>query len=81
MHVQLGLYSIFPSKLNCFALQFQLKSAVAKIAQSIGRGKQFSPIVFYGSHGVPPKKPTRMLWRLLREIRVDLSQQKKLNIR
>ncbi|TKY45271.1 DNA-directed primase/polymerase protein [Spatholobus suberectus] len=60
----------------------KLKSAVAKNAQSIGRGKQISPIVFYGSpHGVPPKKPIRMLWRLLREICPDLSQQKKLYIR
>ncbi|KAK7380402.1 hypothetical protein VNO78_32912 [Psophocarpus tetragonolobus] len=60
----------------------KLKSAVAKKAQSIGPGKQFSPIVFYGSpYGVPPKRPSRMLWRLLREICPDLSQQKKLNIR
>ncbi|XP_020220222.2 DNA-directed primase/polymerase protein isoform X2 [Cajanus cajan] len=60
----------------------KLKSAVARKSQSIGRGKQFSPIVFYGSpHGVPPKRPTRILWRLLREICPDLSQQKKLNIR
>ncbi|WVZ14391.1 hypothetical protein V8G54_011957 [Vigna mungo] len=60
----------------------KLKSAVAKKAQSIGPGKQFSPIVFYGSpHGVPPKRPTRMLWRLLREICPDLSQKKTLNIR
>ncbi|XP_051142454.1 uncharacterized protein LOC127259282 isoform X2 [Andrographis paniculata] len=41
-------------------------------------GKQFSPIVFYGSpNGVPPKKPVRLL-RLLREIRVDLAEQNKL---
>lgn len=41
-------------------------------------GKQFSPVVFYGSpHGVPPKRPARLL-RLLREIRVDLAEQQKL---
>ncbi|KAL3524326.1 hypothetical protein ACH5RR_017160 [Cinchona calisaya] len=40
--------------------------------------KQFSPIVFYGSpHGVPPKRPARLL-RLLHEIRVDLSEHSKL---
>ncbi|GFP81021.1 DNA-directed primase/polymerase protein [Phtheirospermum japonicum] len=39
--------------------------------------KQFSPVVFYGSpHGVPPKRPTRLL-RLLHEIRVDLAEQNK----
>lgn len=39
--------------------------------------KQFSPVVFYGSpHGVPPKKPARLL-RLLREIRIDLAEQNK----
>ncbi|XP_022141220.1 DNA-directed primase/polymerase protein [Momordica charantia] len=37
--------------------------------------KKFSPIVFYGSpRGVPPKRPYS-LWKLLREIRVDLSEQ------
>ncbi|KAL8544106.1 hypothetical protein ACS0TY_004592 [Phlomoides rotata] len=42
-------------------------------------GKQFSPVVFYGSpHGVPPKRPARLL-RLLREIRVDLDEQHKLS--
>ncbi|PIN16283.1 hypothetical protein CDL12_11069 [Handroanthus impetiginosus] len=41
-------------------------------------GKQFSPVVFYGSpNGVPPKRPARLL-RLLREIRVDLAEQDKL---
>lgn len=40
--------------------------------------KQFSPVVFYGSpHGVPPKRPARLL-RLLREIRIDLAEQNKL---
>ncbi|KAL2527356.1 DNA primase [Abeliophyllum distichum] len=38
----------------------------------------FSPVVFYGTpHGVPPKRPARLL-RLLHEIRVDLSEQTKL---
>ncbi|MED6122374.1 hypothetical protein PIB30_039121 [Stylosanthes scabra] len=58
----------------------RLKSAAAK-AKLLSRGKQLSPIVFYGSPGgVPPKKPTR-LWRLLHEIRLDLSQQNKLSSR
>ncbi|KAL4375601.1 hypothetical protein AHAS_Ahas05G0298100 [Arachis hypogaea] len=58
----------------------RLKSAAAK-AKWFNRGKQLSPIVFYGSPcGVPPKKPIR-LWRLLHEIRLDLSQQNKLMLR
>ncbi|KAK7270904.1 hypothetical protein RJT34_26412 [Clitoria ternatea] len=58
----------------------KLKSAVAK-SKSSSCGKQISPIVFYGSPcGVPPKKPAS-LWRLLHEIRLDLFQQKKLNLR
>ncbi|KAK7283601.1 hypothetical protein RIF29_13225 [Crotalaria pallida] len=58
----------------------KLKSAADKV-KSFKREKQFSPIVFYGSpRGVPPKKPIR-LWRLLHEIRLDLSQQKNLNLR
>ncbi|ESW24141.1 hypothetical protein PHAVU_004G106200 [Phaseolus vulgaris] len=69
-------------KTNIESSMEKLKSVVAKKAQSIGRGKQFSPIVFYGSpHGVPPKRPTRMLWRLLREICPDLSPKKNLNVR
>ncbi|TVU39374.1 hypothetical protein EJB05_12788 [Eragrostis curvula] len=37
--------------------------------------KQMTPIVFYGSpQGVPVKKPLS-LWRLLREIRIDLKKQ------
>ncbi|CAN0891818.1 DNA-directed primase/polymerase protein, partial [Linum grandiflorum] len=44
-------------------------------------GKQISPVVFYGSpNGVPPKRPVSLL-RLLREIRVDLSEQGKENLR
>nr|BAB10428.1 unnamed protein product [Arabidopsis thaliana] len=45
------------------------------VKKSVGR--QFSPIVFYGSpNGVPPKKPLSLL-RLLREIRIDLSEERK----
>lgn len=48
------------------------------ITTNLNTKKQFSPIVFYGSpHGVPPKRPARLL-RLLREIRVDLSERNKL---
>lgn len=37
----------------------------------IGKRKQFSPLLFYGSpQGVPPKKPAHLL-RLLHEIRVE----------
>ncbi|XP_065615961.1 uncharacterized protein LOC111994508 isoform X1 [Quercus suber] len=44
-------------------------------------GKQFSPIVFYGSpNGVPPKRPSSLL-QLLHQIRVDLSEQNKLSTR
>ncbi|KAK9994593.1 hypothetical protein SO802_024296 [Lithocarpus litseifolius] len=44
-------------------------------------GKQFSPIVFYGSpNGVPPKRPSSLL-QLLHQIRVDLSEQNKLSSR
>ncbi|KAL2227033.1 UNVERIFIED_CONTAM: hypothetical protein Sindi_2062000 [Sesamum indicum] len=49
-----------------------------KSVNSKTNGKQFSPVVFYGSpHGVPPKRPARLL-RLLHEIRVDLAEQNKL---
>lgn len=58
----------------------RLKSAIGK-TKSCSNRKQISPVVFYGSpQGVPPKKPTR-LWRLLHEIRIDLSQRNKQNIR
>ncbi|XVF53526.1 hypothetical protein PTKIN_Ptkin05aG0106000 [Pterospermum kingtungense] len=44
-------------------------------------GKHISPVIFYGSpHGVPPKRPLSLL-RLLREIRIDLSEQEKSNLR
>ncbi|XP_018472379.2 uncharacterized protein LOC108843646 isoform X1 [Raphanus sativus] len=40
-------------------------------------GRQFSPVVFYGSpSGVPPKRPLSLL-RLLREIRIDLTEERK----
>ncbi|GAV81937.1 hypothetical protein CFOL_v3_25390, partial [Cephalotus follicularis] len=43
--------------------------------------KQISPFVFYGSPiGVPPKRPLSLL-RLLHEIRIDLNEQIKLNLR
>uniref|UniRef100_A0A7C9CL28 DNA-directed primase/polymerase protein n=1 Tax=Opuntia streptacantha TaxID=393608 RepID=A0A7C9CL28_OPUST len=42
---------------------------------------QVSPVVFYGSpHGVPPKRPSSFL-RLLREIRIDLAERRKSNLR
>ncbi|XP_009599576.1 uncharacterized protein LOC107776893 isoform X2 [Nicotiana tabacum] len=54
-----------------------LGSSTAKI-RSVKKGWQFSPLVFYGSpHGVPPKRPARLL-RLLNEICVDLNEQNKL---
>lgn len=43
--------------------------------------KQISPVVFYGSpHGVPPKRPSSLL-RLLREIRIDLAEKHRSNLR
>ncbi|CAN0927764.1 hypothetical protein LINGRAHAP2_LOCUS36080, partial [Linum grandiflorum] len=50
-------------------------------ANKLRYGKQISPVVFYGSpNGVPPKRPISLL-RLLPEIRVDLSEQGKENLR
>ncbi|KAL5718661.1 hypothetical protein ACHQM5_011540 [Ranunculus cassubicifolius] len=47
----------------------------------LNRGRQISPVVFYGSpHGVPAKRPTRLL-QLLREIRHDLNEQNNLSLR
>ncbi|KAK4354256.1 hypothetical protein RND71_026450 [Anisodus tanguticus] len=55
----------------------KIGSSTAK-RQSLKKEPQFSPLVFYGSpHGVPPKRPARML-RLLNEIRVDFNEQNKL---
>lgn len=51
------------------------QSGSTNVKKSLGR--QFSPVVFYGSpNGVPPKKPLSLL-RLLREIRIDLSEERK----
>ncbi|KAL6195951.1 hypothetical protein ACLB2K_031568 [Fragaria x ananassa] len=51
-------------------------------AKNVNRRKQLSPVVFYGSpNGVPPKRPSRLLLRVLREIRVDLTAQKRLSSR
>ncbi|GMP24602.1 hypothetical protein CsSME_00001809 [Camellia sinensis var. sinensis] len=45
---------------------------------NFNKRKHLSPVIFYGSpHGVPPKRPSHLL-RLLREIHVDLAEQKKL---
>ncbi|XP_057988737.1 uncharacterized protein LOC110637438 isoform X2 [Hevea brasiliensis] len=50
-------------------------------ANNLSHGRQISPFVFYGSpHGVPPKRPISLL-RLLREIRIDLAEQQKSNLR
>ncbi|EXC05956.1 Coiled-coil domain-containing protein 111-like protein [Morus notabilis] len=47
-------------------------------ANNFNSGKQISPVVFYGSpQGVPPKRPSRLLLRLLYEIRADLTEQSK----
>lgn len=49
--------------------------------KDLNRGKQISPIVFYGTpRGVPPKKPLSLL-RLLCEIRNDLSEHSNSNVR
>ncbi|KAK9292255.1 hypothetical protein L1049_020219 [Liquidambar formosana] len=50
-------------------------------ANNFSHGKHISPVIFYGSpHGVPPKRPYSLL-RLLREIRVDLTEQNQSNLR
>ncbi|XP_060190077.1 uncharacterized protein LOC132619142 isoform X1 [Lycium barbarum] len=62
---------------NATDVDFNVGSLTANI-QSKKKGPQFSPLVFYGSpHGVPPKRPARLL-RLLNEIRVDFNEQNKL---
>lgn len=67
-------------KLIYLALSFQIKTVIAK-ANGFSGGKQFSPVVFYGSpNGVPPKRPISY-WRLLHEIRLDLSEKKKADLR
>ncbi|KAI9112899.1 hypothetical protein K1719_016013 [Acacia pycnantha] len=58
----------------------KIKSVIAK-ANGFSLGKQFSPVVFYGSpHGVPPKKPVSY-WRLLHEIRLDLFEKNRSDLR
>ncbi|KAI8564889.1 hypothetical protein RHMOL_Rhmol03G0217800 [Rhododendron molle] len=53
-------------------------TSTTNYANGFNKRKHFSPVVFYGSpHGVPPKRPAKLL-RLLREIQVDLSEQIKL---
>ncbi|XP_059289513.1 uncharacterized protein LOC132043042 isoform X2 [Lycium ferocissimum] len=63
---------------NATDVDFNVGSLTANI-QNKKKGPQFSPLVFYGSpHGVPPKRPARLL-RLLNEIRVDFNEQNKLS--
>ncbi|GMH08950.1 hypothetical protein Nepgr_010790 [Nepenthes gracilis] len=62
-------------------LRLDRVGSVINKANEFNAGKLISPIVFYGSpHGVPPKRPSSML-RLLREIRVDLAEKHKSNLR
>uniref|UniRef100_A0A1J3HV83 DNA-directed primase/polymerase protein n=1 Tax=Noccaea caerulescens TaxID=107243 RepID=A0A1J3HV83_NOCCA len=57
------------------SLSLDSLSGSRNVKKTIGR--QFSPVVFYGSpNGVPPKRPLSLL-RLLREIRIDLSEERK----
>ncbi|GLT31228.1 hypothetical protein SLA2020_059780 [Shorea laevis] len=68
-----------PGKMQENAKDAQLStegcSSTAVKPNKLARGKQISPVVFYGSpHGVPPKRPLSLL-RLLNEIRIDLSEQ------
>ncbi|KAM6555758.1 hypothetical protein CsatB_002777 [Cannabis sativa] len=56
----------------------KIQSSIDKCGSATSEGKQISPVVFYGSpHGVPPKRPSRLLLRLLNEIRVDLFEHSK----
>ncbi|KAL6137441.1 hypothetical protein ACLB2K_062733 [Fragaria x ananassa] len=67
--------------LKYLLLRLQGGSATVE-AKNVNRRKQLSPVVFYGSpNGVPPKRPSRLLLRVLREIRVDLTAQKRLSSR
>ncbi|XP_017972925.1 PREDICTED: DNA-directed primase/polymerase protein isoform X1 [Theobroma cacao] len=55
-------------------------STMVKVGKFSG-GKRISPVIFYGSpHGIPPKRPLSLL-RLLHEIRIELSEQEKFNLR
>ncbi|KAG2280748.1 hypothetical protein Bca52824_051968 [Brassica carinata] len=57
------------------SLSLDSLSGSSNVKKTIGR--QFSPVVFYGSpNGVPPKRPLSLL-RLLREIRIDLTEERK----
>ncbi|XP_019088763.1 PREDICTED: DNA-directed primase/polymerase protein-like [Camelina sativa] len=57
------------------SLDDSISGGSKNVKKSVGR--QFSPIVFYGSpNGVPPKRPLSLL-RLLREIHIDLSEERK----
>ncbi|XVF12557.1 hypothetical protein REPUB_Repub08aG0129000 [Reevesia pubescens] len=70
-------------KENAINAQLSVEKCVSTTikAAKFSHGKQFSPVIFYGSpHGVPPKRPLSLL-RLLREIRIDLSEQEKSNLR
>lgn len=68
------------SSVTNIVLLLQVDATTVK-ANKTNRGKQISPIVFYGSpHGVPPKRPSSLL-QLLNQIRVDLSEQNKLSSR
>ncbi|TYG42949.1 hypothetical protein ES288_D12G297700v1 [Gossypium darwinii] len=70
-------------KATATSAQLSVEKCVSTAAQpgKFSRGKQFSPVIFYGSpHGVPPKRPLSLL-RLLREIHIDLSEQEKSNLR
>ncbi|XP_060971352.1 uncharacterized protein LOC115717545 isoform X2 [Cannabis sativa] len=56
----------------------KIQSSIDKCGSATSEEKQISPVVFYGSpHGVPPKRPSRLLLRLLNEIRVDLFEHSK----
>ncbi|MBA0773644.1 hypothetical protein Gotri_008904 [Gossypium trilobum] len=70
-------------KATATSAQLSVEKCVSTAVQpgKFSRGKQFSPVIFYGSpHGVPPKRPLSLL-RLLREIHIDLSEQEKSNLR
>ncbi|XP_022736410.1 DNA-directed primase/polymerase protein isoform X2 [Durio zibethinus] len=70
-------------KENAISAELSVEKCVSTAikAGKLSRRKQISPVIFYGSpHGVPPKRPQSLL-RLLREIRIDLSEQEKSNLR
>ncbi|KAM4068926.1 hypothetical protein ACB094_12G049600 [Castanea mollissima] len=70
-----------PKKAKDVQLSIEKFDTATVKANKNNPGKQFSPIVFYGSpNGVPPKRPSSLL-QLLHQIRVDLSEQNKLSSR